>query len=101
MTYFQQGDVLAKPVDSIPPGMKKLSHRHLAEGETTGHFHEAVADDVELFEAEDGTLYMRAPTGTTIKHQEHKPVTIPPGVYAIGGVREFDHFKEEARRVID
>lgn len=100
MKYDQQGDVLIKPVDGIPAGAKRLNHRTLADGEHTGHSHVTEAEDVELFE-ENGTLYMRAPTGTTVRHEEHKPITVKPGTYVVSGVREFDHFKEEAHRVID
>jgi hypothetical protein len=50
---------------------------------------------------DDGALYMRAPTGTTVVHEEHRVLEIPPGDYLIGIVREYDHFAEEARHVID
>ena len=66
----------------------------------TGHKHLAEAQDVRLY-LHEGTLYMRAPSGTTVVHEEHHAVEIPPGDYQIGTVREYDHFKEEARRVID
>jgi hypothetical protein len=60
----------------------------------------AQANDVKLF-LHRGRLYMHAPNGTTIVHEEHSPVEIPPGEYEIGRVREYDHFREEARPVID
>jgi hypothetical protein len=60
----------------------------------------AEAEDVRLF-LRDGMLYMNAPNGTTIVHEEHDPITIPPGDYVIGTVLEYDHFAEEARKVID
>jgi hypothetical protein len=44
---------------------------------------------------------MHAPNGTTVVHEEHHAVAIPPGDYLIGIVREFDHFAGESRRVID
>ena len=43
---------------------------------------------------------MSAPTGTTVVHEEHHAVAIPPGDYLIGPVREFDHFAGQSLRVI-
>lgn len=99
-TWYQQGDVTIKPVDTIPAGATSANSRVLAEGEATGHKHLAEAEDVTLY-LHDGTLYMNAPTGTTVVHEEHGPLQIPPGKYQIGIVREYDHFAEEARPVWD
>jgi hypothetical protein len=98
--WYQQGDVTIKPVAAIPADATGTSSRVLAEGEATGHKHLAEAEDVTLY-LHEGALYMHAPTGTTVVHEEHHAVVIPPGDYAIGTVREYDHFAEEARPVID
>jgi hypothetical protein len=98
--WYQQGDVTIKPVDAIPAGATGTDGRILAEGEATGHKHLAEAENVTLY-LHEGTLYMRAPSGTTVVHEEHGPLIIPPGEYQIGIVREYDHFAEEARPVID
>lgn len=98
--WYQQGDVLIKPVRAIPKGAARVSGNVLAEGEATGHKHAATAEDVRLF-IFDGTLYMRAPRGTQIVHEEHATQDIPPGNYVIGTVREYDHFAEETRYVVD
>lgn len=99
--YFQQGDVLIKPVAEIPDGAKPSPKgRVLREGEATGHAHVATADDVDLFIVGE-RLFMRAPTGTEIVHEEHEAFTVPPGTYEIGAVREYDHFLEESREVAD
>jgi hypothetical protein len=99
-TWYQQGDVTIKPVAAIPAGSTGTAGRVLAEGEATGHKHLAEADDVTLY-LHEGALYMHAPTGTTVVHEEHHAVVIPPGDYLIGTVREYDHFAEEARPVVD
>lgn len=99
--YFQQGDVLIKPVARIPEGAKPSpAGRVLREGEATGHAHVAVDAEVKLYIVGD-RLFMDAPTGTEIVHEEHKTVAVPPGTYEISGVREYDHFAEEARAVLD
>jgi hypothetical protein len=46
-------------------------------------------------------LYMDAPNGATMFHEEHQPITVPPGTYVVRIVREYDHFSEEARYVAD
>jgi hypothetical protein len=98
--WYQQGDVTIKPVASIPAGATNQDTRVLAEGEATGHKHLAAAEDVRLF-LHEGALYMHAPSGTTIVHEEHHVLDVPPGDYLIGQVREYDHFTEAARPVID
>ena len=97
---FQQGDLLLFPVAAVPTEGKVLGHTVLAEGEATGHAHVALGDGVELIERE-GTLFLSAPQGATITHQEHAAVTLPPGAYRVRRVREYDHFLMEAREVRD
>lgn len=98
--WFQQGDVTIKPVASIPEGAGPVSTRVLREGEATGHAHRATGEGVQLFLHGD-TLYMRVPSGTEVVHEEHQAITLPPGLYEIGAVREYDHFAEETRPVFD
>jgi len=85
----------------IPKTAKKLPHRTLREGKHTGHAHRAVATNVGLYDVGDGVLFARVPTGSPIVHEEHNTIHLPPGEMAVGGVREFDHFAEEAREVMD
>jgi len=82
--------------------MKKLNHTRLAEGEATGHFHEAVGDNVELYDlGNSDVLVLQAPKGADVTHQEHNTITLPPGSYDRSIVREYDHAAEEARNVVD
>lgn len=76
---------------------KKLERAILAEGEHTGHFHEAHGGGVAFYD--DGVL--EAPQGAEVTHQEHAPVTLPPGNYVRSIVKEYDHFLEESRNVAD
>lgn len=99
-TWYQQGDVTIRAVDAIPEDADETGGRVLAEGEATGHKHLAIAEDVLLF-MHEGTLFMSAPNGTTIVHEEHRVLEIPPGNYQIGTVLEYDHFADEAHPVID
>jgi hypothetical protein len=100
LVWYQQGDVIIKPVASIPEGANPVGTRVLREGEATGHAHRATGEGVQLF-IHEGTLYMRAEGETVVVHEEHRPITVPPGVYEIGAVREYDHFAEVTRPVFD
>lgn len=80
---------------------KKLPHRRLAEGEVTGHCHEAVGVGVALYETSPDEVYLSAPSGAEVTHQEHRTVTVPPGDYDRRIVQEYDHFAEESRAVVD
>lgn len=100
LVWYQQGDVIIKPVASMPEGASPVGTRVLREGEATGHAHRATGEGVQLFIHGD-TLYMRVEGGTEVVHEEHAAITVPPGLYEIGAVREYDHFAEEARPVYD
>ena len=103
--YLQQGDVLIESVGTIPADAKIVLAKErgfvLAEGEVTGHAHviDRVAD-IEFTE-KDGMFYIKNKKPVVVRHEEHKPVTIPAGLWKVRGVREYDHFAEESRRVID
>lgn len=102
----QQGDVLFNEVDGLPDGLRKAKLPRpglvtFAEGEVTGHHHSCVANGVELYEDDKGTLWCSVEKTATVTHQEHNPVTLDPGVYRIGIVREVDPFEDEIRNVAD
>jgi len=79
--------------------MKKNPTNHLAEGESTGHFHAAEGAVVYL----DGEtkVFDASKKSVKITHQEHKPIVMPAKKMRSGQVREYDYFAEEARTVVD
>lgn len=66
--------------------------RVLSEGEKTGHKHEvAEGYDVQLYERQDGTLYMRVNSPEAIiKHPEHGSINVVKGDYQIIQQKEYD-----------
>lgn len=80
---------------------KKLSHTALATGESTGHAHRAVGAGAAIYETAPETWYLSAPAGAEVVHEEHKPITLPPGEYDRAIVREWDYDAAEARYVVD
>lgn len=112
LEHIAQGDVLIKPIKKLPNGLKKLDTKTLQEGETTGHRHRFLDDaNVEVYledmPIEPGRImpFQRKfiVVGNTVKlfHEEHKPVTVEPGVYEVDLVREFDYDSKEMARVVD
>lgn len=81
----------------------KLDHLVLAEGEATGHKHQVTGLGAVLYATDDAdTLILDAPEGGTVSHEEHAAQPIQfHGLNERKIVREWDHFKEEARNVAD
>ena len=97
--YFQQGDVIVEKCESVDGS--KLEHLTLETGEVTGHAHRISSGLAELFE-NGSTKYLKVLSDTAeLTHEEHGTITIPKGFYRVRKVREYDHFSEEARNVID
>ena len=96
---YRQGDVLITPC-AIPSGLRHKEGRCiLAEGEATGHAHVAIGDGVEMYEDDKGVLWLSAPHGGEIVHEEHDKIDLAPGSYRITHQREYS--PEEIRRVAD
>ncbi|MBI4348088.1 MAG: hypothetical protein HY553_14620 [Elusimicrobia bacterium] len=88
MSTLRQGDVQFIRVDAVPDGAAPRRGRVLFRGEATGHAH--VADLGELFETRDGLLYLRTSQVTQVSHEEHKTVTLQPGIYLVSQKRQAD-----------
>ena len=118
---YQQGDVLlvavTKRVESdikteckIEKGGDKEGKVILALGEATGHHHR-----FELNKLDPGvtisSFYYRYDNNpscfiieggnATLYHEEHNPISVPPGFYRRTIVREFDHISSSFREVVD
>lgn len=102
--FFRQGDVGLQLVASLPARAVEVKptepHRIvLAYGEVTGHAH-ALAEVAKVkefsFEAE---RFIHVMERTALKHEEHAPINLEPGVYKIIQQREYS--PEEIRNVAD
>jgi hypothetical protein len=103
MQYYQQGDVLIKPVKRIPRVARKFGHCFLTRGDAIGRHHSAYGENLTTWITEwwiiNGTIFLDAPKGAEVRHKEHLPISVPPGVYRIEIVREYDHFGGGVRNV--
>ena len=100
---YRQGDVLLRRVETDTDKMEreepKAGRFILAEGEATGHAHTIEADSVVLYRSKDGKRVIVADEGAVVEHQEHAPITLPPGRYEI--IRQREYSPEEIRNVAD
>jgi hypothetical protein len=96
---IQQGDVRLVPCDE-PRGERELVDDGIvAHGEATGHKHRVTKGKVYRI---DGELYVKADGELEIVHEEHGPgIKHETGWRKVVQVREWDHFAEEARTVMD
>lgn len=79
MKLYRQGDVLLKRVRTIPKEAAPQERNGpvvLALGETTGHKHQIVDDDVAVFVKSDGTMYLRIQDAVALQHEEHATIVL-------------------------
>lgn len=98
---YQQGDVILRPTNDVPKDATIKKDGVLAEGEATGHAHTLEDPSTATLFQHGNELYLSATDKTIIRHQEHGPVTLPPGKYKVSKVREVDPFTEEIHNVQD
>jgi hypothetical protein len=106
---YRHGDVILREIRALPHFVDRISTAKslvIAEGEQTGHHH-------TLTSTQNGTLisfahryleftnhYQRYPQNprryicldakSTLAHEEHKTITVEPGIYEVLIEREFD-----------
>lgn len=95
----------------------------LAFGEVTGHSHQFKPEDMmngkkllsyhtkqtqygdrgttDIIDDEAKAIQVLADEGMTLYHEEHAPITVPPGRYKIKIVQEFNHMTQSQARVWD
>lgn len=104
--YYQQGDVLVVPVEKFPSDdlttiEPSFRGNILAEGESTGHAHVMSPQTTRLLSDRYDHVFLEVFEATVLKHEEHGAITIDPGLYEVGRIREYDPFEEEIRNVRD
>jgi hypothetical protein len=104
---IQQGDVLLQEVENLPEGSGRIAitgPKIIARGEQTGHNHTIDSDQADLWAlSKNGVteFYLEVRNPVTIVHDEHKSLPIPPGIYRVGRVKEYDYFAEMERQLED
>lgn len=99
---IQQGDVLFYKMKKMPLNLEEQKTNIVQEGEATGHAHRLYGDGFKMFiEPSTKKRYLKILKETPLRHEEHKEIMLPDGEYEIGIIREYDHFSEEVRSVVD
>lgn len=101
--HIQQGDVTIRRIEAMPEGTAKSISKGrcvLAEGEATGHAHIVEDTEAELIQIGERIL-LKLGRAATVIHEEHKPITLQPGIWEIGLISEYDYLSEMARNVAD
>lgn len=104
---YRQGDIMLMRIadGSIPSDeLKETKTITIAYGETTGHHHSILEKDVAKGFAKHETdlaeyIRVTAEEGAVLSHQEHDPITIPPGDYE--AINQYEYTPEKVSRVID
>jgi len=95
----QQGDIKFNKIKEIPEGCKKQASPIIKLGTASGHAH--VVSEGILYLDEKNHMFLAATKDTKIKHDQHPEIDIRPGYYVITSLKEYDHFAEEAREMVD
>lgn len=97
---WRHGDILIASATILPDNAKRRATTILARGELTGHSHRVEDGATAILWEHQGEMFLEV-TGDTarIVHQEHKPITLPQGIYRFWFQREYT--PTAIRRVID
>ena len=101
--HGQQGDLLFRRIGKLPEGERTEVSKGrcvLADGEHTGHQHVLECEDAELIRIGERML-LSLPEQAIVVHPEHGPITLEPGIWEVGRVREYDWFSKMERQVVD
>ncbi len=103
--WIMHGDVILFCEESLPQGFAEMNSVYdatLADGEATHHYHRLFEGEFELKECQKTKArWLKVVEPCHLRHQEHKEITVNPGVYRIDIQREYDPFEKLTRRVID
>lgn len=105
----RHGDVDLFAASSVPKGAKKRKGTTIALGEATGHHHTLHKLDINtqiniMDYVQDliNQTFVEIQGGKAVlKHQEHAPLVIEPGVYEVKIEHGIDPWTKEYTRVID
>ena len=94
--FWRQGDIYFVKLDEeIDSGnAAPVKNGIIAKGETTGHAHRVSPSSMAqgaLLSLIGRSMFLRSPeAGATIVHDEHGPIVLPRGSYAVVPQQEFD-----------
>jgi hypothetical protein len=103
---IRQGDILLIPVNAVPESAHFVKRQPgegiiVAAGEMTGHHHRIRTRGAKMYRmGRAGNAWVCAPKGAVLTHEEHAPLTVPPGNYRVVHQQEYVE-RARAQRVYD
>lgn len=105
LNFYRHGDVSLHGIGNLPDNLREIDVPSdgfiLAMGEVTNHSHRLIGTGFQVFQDDQGRNYVVVQKPTDLTHQEHKTITLAPGIYRQGAEQEHDYFSNATRRVID
>ncbi len=91
----RQGDVLIVPIGEddvtvVSSWQIEEGRTVLAFGEATGHAHAIYDRTTESVRTANDELFLRVVEPTEVRHEEHAPVPLEPGLWRVVRQREYD-----------
>jgi len=99
--HYRHGDVLFTRIEDLPENVIQMDTKIIAEGEKTGHNHKFGNEQTLVYKDNEGKKFVTLSTVDTLKHPEHKEMTMPIGNYAVSIEREYDAFNDMEQQVRD
>ncbi len=96
-TVIRHGDVLLKK-DNTEINGPIVAQCILHQGQ---NHHHRLSGEFRIQSNENGNKYLEVIKPTELSHDEHRTLLLPIGVYLVEIQREYDHWLEESRMVID
>jgi len=100
----RQGDISFHTLKELPQDIKEVEQNGtfvLARGEHTGHKHTITAPKLKIFQDAQGRYVLQVGEAATITHEEHKTITLRPGIWRQEQELERDPFLQRIREVAD
>jgi len=92
---YRQGDLLIQKIEAIPEGTTQVITGIVLEGEATGHHHRLQGGSVL---AKDGLMFLDVSDKALLVHEEHKPIALTKGKYAV--IRQREYMSKDMVRVV-
>lgn len=97
---YRHGDVLVAAIPALPIGAIPRPDLILAHGEVTGHTHRIREAGAARLFTHGRAIYLHVTaSAATLVHEEHRPISLPTGVYRVWQQREYT--PDAIRPVID
>lgn len=105
---IRHGEVIMKPVSTLPQGMKleKEVKSHIVAHSETGHHHVLESIDFLKIYQGKGETFIELTKEGNLRHEKtgkdvHTPHKVAPAIYQIVIKKEFDYFQGALRAVRD